>query len=260
MVVKTIYNRFAYLIPQSPDRILLPFQIRDSDASNQIESALYSLGYFIYGDSYLNYPATDAPKVTPMDISVFDSNHLFCCTTRPPMNDSEEAGKKIVHRSYTTLEIKLFDILKQYIYYCSRSKVQIQESLVREFPKEYMDRAIIEFHIYRSPVITSHKCINDLKWKRPDRPRTALYFLHAPSLRKGDPQVLVAFGLSGTDTIVWCTYLRKYSNELGLGSPRFILAEMEGEMPEKPQSISSLLGEFQVNILVNIPLRKVVTG
>ena len=123
---------FAYSLPGHKDRELLPFQLRDGEAGRLISGAVEKYGFKCAG-SIINRPSP-GPDLIPVDVSRLRGNDLILLTTRPPMDNIGD--KKVIRRSYTTLEEDLFNlVLRKYFQRCARSEVWLTDEVAKISPE-----------------------------------------------------------------------------------------------------------------------------
>lgn len=245
------FFRFSYYVRRIGDRKLLPHQLRDGDAFAQLSEVMHSKGYQ-YGGLVLNYPADDPPKIRQIDTSFLRSSDILVLTTRPPLHDTE-LDRNPVLRSYTSLEVDIVNLLEQHFDVCSRSIVKLNKSLAFKLPKQFANRADIQFTHYRG---ASYKSLKRHGAKhREDRKYpnlTSLYFIFTREIWQNGPRVLCAFGVSGTDSLIWSYLLRtKFRHEVTLDRPKIIMVEIKtGKIPKQADSLS-FADAWQTEVLLN---------
>jgi hypothetical protein len=246
------FFRFSYYVPRTGDRKLRPHQLRDGDAFAQLSEVLYSRGYQ-YGGLLLNYPATDTSKTRKIDTSFFESSDVIVLTTRPPLNIEEKDGRKPVLRSHTSLEVKIFRVLKRHFEICLRSWVKLSKSLALKLPEEYANRADIQFTHYGGASyqsLTRYGILSREYRKYPNL--TSLYYIFTGEIWQNGPRVLCAFGVGGTDSLIWGHLLRtKFRQEVTLDRPKFIMVEIQtGKIPPQADSLS-FADDWETKVLLN---------
>jgi hypothetical protein len=242
-------------MPSKNDRQLRPHQLRDADAFNEISALLNQKGY-TYGGLILNFPPKKGARPRRVDTSFVTSNDLIVLTTRPPLDDEKAKGKKLISRSHTTLENKVFAALRPYLRSCTRLIVELSPRLAEQLPVAVANRACIEFKggygaTYKS--YSSHGLLSMQKAGFPSR--TAMYLVHPPKRHKDDPDILCAFGMGGTETLIWAYLLRtKFPDKLTLDAPRFVMAELTTHRVPLAPIDFSFADTWQVEFLLDVPL------
>jgi len=229
------------------DRPLYPFQMRDGYAALSLVTALTEQGYRFAGPIF-NYPS-DGPKLIEVDDTYLGENDLIVLTTRPPMNDQQVPDRRGHKRSFTTTEQKVFDALSKYLEWCTRVEVVLTAAAAATSPEvaarrsnEFRQNGGSTYRAYGSPVTREFV-------KVPLRDaRTAVFLIYEGHAWPGGPGLLAAFGMGGTETLVWChllaTTYRRY-----LCTTPFVMAEMRtGHLPERPATMG-FAEERKVTIL-----------
>ena len=251
------WYRFSYhLQPKGADRVLFPHQLRDGDAALFLAPVLEAKGYS-YGGPIFNYPH---PMQAPTELVQVDTSatslrpqDLLVLTTRPPLDDADEGLKTRVLRSHTTLEDTIFKhALRPHLQRCSRLQVIVAEEHARAFSGVASRRNMV-FKLYRhvgkkgksSKVDLGariHKYLphGSTTWRRPERGRSvsAAFMIFEPHAWPGGPGLLAAFGMGGTETMVWAYVLSTRFPHL-IGTCRFVMAEIvEQELPDQPLTMA----------------------
>jgi len=247
------WYRFSYHNQRKgADRALFPHQLRDGDAALFLAPVLEAQGYS-YGGPIFNYPHPQQPPTTlvPVDESALGlrSDDLLLLTTRPPLDDVDDGLKARVLRSYTTLEDKIFKYaLRPHLSHCSRSQVIVAEEHARTW-SAVANRRNLVFRLYRRGRKQADPTKSDLgaciekylphgstAWKKPERGSSvsAAFMVYEPHAWEGGPGLLAAFGMGGTETLVWAYFLRTRFSHL-VGARQFVMAEIvERDLPEQP--------------------------
>ena len=240
--------RFAYLTPCHKDRERYPFQLRDGDAALYLAVALAQRGYQYKGPIF-NYPS-EGPDLTPFDDRFLRETDLILLTTRPPMDDRILGDKKGIPRSFTALEEKLFrGPLRAWFERCARSEVLLT-SAAAGISGEIAKRQTIVFRQNGGAMYQSYGSPVTREWRRFKRrhPLTAAFLLYAEHAWPGGPAFLAAFGMGGTETLVWCCQLATRFPELLCTTP-FAMAEMRtGALTERPTSMD-FADSWEITIL-----------
>lgn len=251
------FFRFSYHLSRKEDRPLLLHRLRDGDASMELAAILYSLDYE-YGGLVLNFPADAASEPLHVDTSFLTSNDLLVLSTRPPLDDESGGAKKYVTPSHTSLEKKVFKVMRGYLSICTRDHVRLTSFLAGRLPDELANRGDLEFHQNVGASYKGLKKYEDLRWQKPDDlSRTAAYLVYTSPLWDNGPRLLCVFGMGGTEGLIWAYLLRtKYWRELKieLDAPRFVMAEMITEkLPLRPTTLA-FADNWDVDILLNTTL------
>jgi hypothetical protein len=246
------FFRFTYYVSGGRhDRDLLPHQLRDGDAALFLHQALHERG-FDYAGPLFNYPCAQpaAAGNVPVDDSLLRADDLLLLTTRPPMDDDDDAVKCRVHRSHTTLEAKVFACMRRHLPRCSRSQVTVADVHARAFPEVAAMRNVL-FQQKRGARIHRYLPSGSSSWQQPPggRARTLAYLIYEEHAWPDGPALLAAFGMCGTDTLLWNYFLATRFSDL-IGSVPFAMAELAA--PDKASSRSLSIGfahDWQVRLL-----------
>ena len=230
-------------------------QLRDGDAFAEVSPLLYSAGYE-YGGLLLNLPTSETDVPPEIDLSFLSSSDLLVVNTRPPLDDRDSEDKKRVPSSRTNLEDAMFEALRSYLATCARSRIRLSKAIARQLPESFRDRALIWFYEYTNGTYYRYRWPDDDNWQKPGSPkRTAFYLIRIPAIWKGGPGLLVAFGMSGTDTLLWSYLLRTRFPEWIL-SHEFLMAEaVPGVIPRYPTDLS-FAADWRVTPILQIPFTK----
>jgi hypothetical protein len=238
---------FRFTYPVQTRRQIYPFQVRDGEAALHLTAPLGDLGYR-YAGQILNYPS-DGQGPIPADHHLVYPD-LLLLTTRPPMHDMIVGDKKGFRPSFTTLEDKLFQgPLGERFERSARSEILLTEETASISPEIAKRRSIIFRQNGGGAAYKSYGSGMG-EWTRfKERPAlTAAFLLYAEHAWPGGPGFLAAFGMSGTETLVWCYQLATRFSHLLCTTP-FAMAEMRtGELPERPGSID-FADSWEITIL-----------
>lgn len=227
-------HQWAYAMRSRDDRPQYPFQMRDGYAALALSPAVVELGYR-YSTPIFNFPS-DIP--IDVDDSWLRERDLIVMTTRPPMNDHEVPERRGSKRSNTSTEVKIFQALGKYLEVCSRGEVKLTPAAAATSP-EVAKRASMLFRqnngstylSYGSPVtreFVSFQLRDGL---------TAVFLIYIEQAWPGGPGLLAAFGMAGTETLVWCHRLATEYPHLLCTTP-FVMGEMRtGLIPERPDTM-----------------------
>jgi hypothetical protein len=256
--------RMAYHTSLSKNSRFRIHQLRDGDAFSELSAVLYSRGYE-YGGLLLNLPSEKPLEPHPVDISSLTSSDLVLLNTRPPIDDIEEEDKHLVRQSFTNFEAVIFNAVKpKYFEWCARSHIILSETLARQLPTGFRDRANMLFHQSRDGSYIKHGEYASGSWRPPaDQRLTAVFFIQIPALWEGGPGLLAAFGMAGIETLAWNYLLRTRFLRRGrqaaeesdwLDSYSFLMAEvLPKKVPRKPTNLS-FAEEWEVVPILRIPL------
>src|SRR5262245_41119798 len=128
---------FSYQLSRKKDRAQDPHETRDGVAFACLACTLSELGWH-YGGILFNYPADPPPQPFPVDTSFLGPRDLLVLATRPPMDDS---GRRVVPRSYTALEQRIFDCCRPFLELCCRSQIRLAPEMARLLPAGFENRA-----------------------------------------------------------------------------------------------------------------------
>jgi len=230
--------RLAYHASQSKNVRFRIHQLRDGDAFSELAAALYTRGYR-YGGLFLNLPPDEPEKELSVDVSSLTSADLLVLNTRPPIHDREEEVNRPVPESFTDLEKLIFQVLKRYFETCSRSHILMAQRLADRLPESFRNRANIMFRMNRDASYIKYREYGDRLWQKPTvEGLTAVYLIQIPHLWENGPGLLVAFGMAGTETLVW-NYLLRTKFPEWIDSHEFLMAEvLRGPLPTQPVNLS----------------------
>lgn len=245
--------RFAYYTSLSDDLRRRIHQLRDGDAFSELAPVLYSREY-VYGGLLLNFPPYKPRHAPPLDLSFLSPSDLLVVSTRPPIDDRKMANKRTVPESGSELELDVFSALKFYFKRCARSRVTLQAHIAQRLPDAFRERADIMFHQNTDGTYMKYRPFTGGFWQKPNPPNaTALYLARIPSAWENGPGLLAAFGMSGTDTLVWSYLLRTRFPEW-LDSCAFVMAEVAPPpLPRHPTDLSFADG-WEVTPILRLPL------
>jgi len=250
------YHWLAYFYGLRQGRTLKPHHVRDGAAFAELSVQLQRRG-LQYGRLVPNGPPTpaefaaikaqverasaqgrhnveDIVEFFPIDDSFLKAGDLVVVPTRPPLNDLVHCDKVRSQPGFTTLEQIIFRELRPYLKVCSRAHVRLSQQVAEWLPEEYANRADITFRQVKHPwYMELARLDGSGRASVPVRARqTAAYVLYLRSVeRLRGADLLIAFGMGGTQTLVLCHRLR---NDLAalLDRPGFKLIEMTAEDDE----------------------------
>ena len=244
-----LYHWFSYFYGLREGRSLKPHHVRDGAAFPEMCVPLQRRG-LEYGRLVPNGPPTpdefnerlaeleaaagggrhnieDVVTYSEFDDSFLKPGDTLVVPTRPPMNDLDHYDKVRSQPGFTTLEQKIFRILRPYLDVCSRSHVRLVDVIAEQLPAAYANRADVTFRQVLAPWYKelAHLGGGKKSVRREARTTSAyvFYLAELPTLHGAD--LLVAFGMGGTQTLILCNRLR---NDLAwvLDKPGFTMFEM----------------------------------
>jgi hypothetical protein len=238
MMERRLY-RFAYAMNGRRDRPTHFSQTRDPEAGMWLCSRLIAMGY-TYRGVLLNYPALDGTG-PDVDLTQFGPDDLIYITTRPPADDEKHEERRGSKRSRTNLEEALFEgPIRKHFEDLARSQVALTPSTAG-ISEEIGKRRFIVFRQHGGAAYEAYGpgASTWTRFKKSDR-STAAFLLYAEHAWEGGPAFLAAFGMGGTETLVWC-YLLATRPRLAnlLCTTSFAMAELDTNgWPQRPQSLA----------------------
>ena len=232
--------------------------IRDGAAFAELAPVLMSMDYS-YEGLLLNYPSSESPGIEHDDLGLTPAD-LLVLPTRPPISDEQEEERRRVERSHNLLENRVLGSLDPFLEICSRAHVKLSRALSEKLPKQFANRANIEFTLYRNAFCKHYQGYADTEWDAPDAPTTTMtYLAYTPSLWPGGPALLLSFGLGGIETLIWCLLLRtQYSSLLKEivrgGQKRFVMGEMIAPKRTSTPSVWLEAEAYQLELVANTSL------
>jgi hypothetical protein len=208
--------------------------MRDGYAALALSPAVVELGYR-YSTPIFNFPSDEPIDV---DASWLRPRDLIVITTRPPMNDHKREERRASKRSNTSIEKEVFKALRKYLTVCSRGEVVLSDAAAATSP-EVAKRASMLFRqnngstylSYGSPVTREF-----VSFQLRDA-LTAVFLIYVEQAWPGGPGLLAAFGMAGTETLVWCHRLATEYRHLLCTTP-FVMGEMRtGRIPDRPDTM-----------------------
>ena len=246
------YHRFAYSAAMRDEEEPQPFKIRDGAAFSEVTAPLVEFGYR-YGHLIYNPPfhPQKGARLGREYFRFIKPEDLIVLATRPPIDDEMSGDRKQLSQSCTHLEEQIFLECKKYFASCTRSHIQLSETVGADF-----DRAVLNFQ--------QHKGAR-LKWYRPlkGKKRTSIpkgtdlsigFFLHTKAIPEYGCGLVVSFGMGGWETLVWNRIVRTRFSEW-LRKPIFVVAEMTiGKFPQKSATLD-FVDKIKPNILLKHLIR-----
>jgi hypothetical protein len=254
----------AYPEPSRRGRPQSLLRIRDSEPARYLSSALRDLGFRYRGDiinhSHPEYEGrivapSFRPTLIPYDYSFLRRNDLIFQVTRPAMHDHLFGDRKNRGRSFLDIEELAYVAPGVCFEICSRPQMVLKDWLAALSP-QLAKRQVMEFRYYRDATYRAYGPMkNRREWVRfkKDDGLTALFLIYVEHAWPGGPGVLMAFGMGGLETQVWCYRLANDFSHL-LCTTSFAMAEMRrGVLPTRPTSMEWAL-DWEINLLARAPL------
>jgi hypothetical protein len=214
----------------------------------QLMQALAALGYRFEGP-IINYPS-EGPGIIRTDHGSLRETDLILLTTRPPMNDCELGDRRIIRRSFTDLEEKLFSgPLGAAFERCSRSEILLSHAAAAVSAGIAMRQSMV-FRQHGGAAYQSYGSPITRKWYRFEKQDalTAVFLLYVEHAWPGGPAFLAAFGVGAKETLVWCHQLARRFQHLLCTTP-FAMGEMRtGTLPKPPESLS-FADSWEINLV-----------
>jgi hypothetical protein len=192
------------------------------------------------------------------DITLLRKGELIVMTTRPPLDDNDEEGFLVIHRSNSPLENRIFTAVRPHFSTCSRREVILSSRYMKAFKKNHEDRCSTTYtakgkktkylNIARyQATVNEYKRIR--KWTHGDGIRTGAYLLYIREAWASGPDILIVFGMTGSIGLIWAFLVRKKFPHL-LDKPVIAMSELIiGEIPERPKNLEFSLS-WDVQILL----------
>jgi hypothetical protein len=221
--------RFAYHVPWRVGRRTYSHLMRDCDAALYLIAELCGRGYRI-GPTFFNFPRSGLPLI-PAGEHLLGAGDLLVATTRLPMDDLDVGGRRIVHRSYTTLEDKVLAAMRRWFRTCARSEVVLTDAAAAVSP-EIARRQTTLFRLNCDATYRTYGSAVRDEWTdfQGGEGLTAAFLVHT-EIWPGGPKLLATFGMGGIEGLVWCYKLATEYPHL-LATTPFVMAELRaGERP-----------------------------
>ena len=258
-------HHFAYFSSFKEHKRLPLHWLRDVAAFAEIQAVMMESGYGA-GRRLLNFKYdASAPEPARVDTHFLRPEDLLVVVTRPPLNEIH-GQRKPEYASRSSLETEICQTLRHYFSVCSRRRVRLTETIAKQLPSQYADRADVRFNMHVGAFCSGYAGLYDAEYKdvelpqrAPDEPRvdgiTLAYFVRLPRLYVGGPGLMVVFGMGGNETLIWAHLLRSRFREVLTGS-EFFMAEIEEEpFPTTPFTTLGFIDEWKVNPILNIPAK-----
>ena len=183
-------------------------RVRDGAAFQELATIAFNTGYS-YGDLLFNIPGNKSLKDSERDWEgLLRPNDLLIMPTRPPLDDPRDRTRSRLFRSGSWLEKTVMHELETRCFgKCSRKRVTLARPLQEQLPPQYEGLGEIDFFQYEWPAYQT--LLGDRKNpRRSSEGPTAGYLVFLKSIWKDGPDLLAAFGMSGTATLIWANLLR----------------------------------------------------
>ena len=160
----------------------------------------------------------------------------------------DDSGRRVVPRSYTALEQRIFDCCRPFLGLCCRSQIRLAPAMARLLPAGFENRADIEFQQH------VNACYVKLTGgDTPPQYKTSAYLIRIRELWKDGPGLLASFGVGGPETLIWNHLLCSTRRDL-LDGPRFVMVEMDRlRIPKRPENIR-FAEPWKFQVLIDHPL------
>jgi hypothetical protein len=231
------FFHFAYQLPETKGRPVRLHQIRDGSAFAEMEAVLAMEGHR-YEGLILNHPGLQKGAPSPGE---FRADDVLVLTTRPPLDDGDT--RQGYRRLFPTeLEKAVLASIRPHFRLCNRARVSLALEHSHALKPGYESRAEMWFRQYGD--VAKYKKLRSIDsrgWQstgESDR-RTAAFLLRTRLLGWG-PQIVVAFGMSGVETLGWAYLLRtRLWAQLRPQAPCFVMVELTpGPLPTSPSDLS----------------------
>ena len=227
-----LFYRFGYSNPNGDTKTRL-HQSRDGTAFNELADALYGKAYR-YGTFIHNYANHCLPA---KEFAFLKRGDLVVCTTRPPMDDFYQAGKKdwrIIRRSDDHLEKAIFQELRVYFTHVSRNSTILSPAAQKLLPPQFTDLAFISYHTRGKATIgnlVTQRSGREVSLHAPADFNSIGFFLHLPKINGYPSGMVVSFSMGGYENLLWNRIVRlKYDR--WLKQPTFACALLN--LPAEP--------------------------
>lgn len=229
-----------------------PFRMRDLEAAMTLAFALQRHG-FGHPTMIYNYPDA-GPGPYPSDLGRFAQDDLIVITTRPPLDDAEVGNRRVVDRSYTALEYALFDALRGTFCTCARPEIVLAPAIA-SMDDAFKSRRSFLFHQNGGAMLGAYGDPDTQEYTYPkgDERVTAAFLVYVPHAWPGGPGLLVAFGLGGTETLVWAHQLATTYRDL-LCTTTFAMAELSAAPIVCRPEDSTFADAWDVRLIGRAPL------
>lgn len=236
---------------------------RDALAFHELATLFYRNGYTFGGWIFSPTRRRVPPELLPVPLSLLAPADRIVLTTRPPTRDLVSNDRKRIHPSYTKLERIIFETVERYLAWCCRSRVSLAPIVAALLAEPWRDYGTVLFRqngrIAASTQRHSHPGAPWVKLPRTHR-KTHAFLLHLARLPRFDdlPELpcglVVAFGMSGLETLIWNHRLATDFSWMLETGYRFAMVEMEAtELPETPTTLA-FADRWRIEVVLDVPL------
>lgn len=227
-----------------------PFRMRDLEAAMMLVRALEKRYRLRLRQTIYNYPQA-GPGPYPFDLRRFRKGDLILVPTRPPMDDAIVQNKRVIDRSYTELEYAIFAALRRTFRKCARPEIVLEDRVAAISP-EIAARQSLLFHQNGGSMLDAYGRPDTCEYTYVDDGRTAAFLVYVAEAWPDGPGLLVAFGLAGTETLVWAHRLAGTLRGL-LCTTTFALAELPAAESSFRTDDSSFVETWPVKLIGTAP-------
>jgi hypothetical protein len=238
---------FSYPIPPASENPDL-HERRDGDAFSEILPVFARQGYEFEG---LLMDHRD-PVPPPLDLLRHDD--LVVLTTRPPLDDHGDLDRKYIQRIGGKLEEAILEAVRPFFHKCRRSRIVLSPEITAQLGP-FRDRSEIEFRSYQIGYYRRRRVAHvgprgEGRFQPETRPGVIAAFALVTPIQPNGPHLVIAFGMDGTSTLIWCHLLRTRFSWL-IESPGFGMVEILTEpIPEQPATLS-FADHWQAQVLLD---------
>lgn len=254
--MKKLY-RFQYF---TTDKFPFLHQVRDLTILAEITDLLYNAGYS-YEDTFLNYPGM---KDLESGLIQFEKDDLMILTTRPPLSDLHQ--KRKIYRTDHVYEKQMLEQIRTCFISLSRQKLYLTNSISSKLKKGFKNRASIAFYANTNDYNKSagYRELsgygldierNWKNWRTISEKQKSCAFIILFQKRGILPKMLHVFGMGGEEGLIFSRMLRnglwkKLKIDLD-GPERFIMVELEMEIPEKYPTSLGFVKDLHYDVILD---------
>jgi hypothetical protein len=134
----------------------------------------------------------------------FSDNTILTVVTRPAMDDDPMIERRIIPRSYSAAEEKMFQTFRPFFKNLSRSFVQLQPEFARNLSAKYKDFGAIRYRVNTKGnksgcIFSLHRNIHIIR-KMDDNYDKTMGYVILMQPREDMPRILAVFTVSGVNT------------------------------------------------------------
>lgn len=194
-----------------------------------------------------------------MPFDEFQPNDLILMTTRPPLNDEREFGRRAIHRTDSALEKVILKDLRRIFRHCDRQCVILEKEVIASVKKRDRGRSYraVMFHVNRDAFVHSAADVDnptdlEMRGQAFKKAATVAYLAYLPHIEDGGregPGLLAVFGMNGTATLLAAHLLRSEFNGTvqkitSQNSSRLIAIKFEPELDNS--GLPTTIGRIRV--------------